>query len=325
MGLHDHLIDPELASAPGLTGLPELDAVTLAAARAALMEMYGQPGETIGSCREVWIPARAGTPDLRLMIYAPDDRTDVTRPAIYHVHGGGYVLGSAAMSDAVNRVRARDHDAVVVSVDYRISPESAFPDPVDDCYDGLLWLFAHAAELGVDARRIVVMGESAGGGLAAALCLVARDRGEVRPAGQFLIYPMIDHRTGSQDDPYRNPTTGIVGWSRHNNQFGWSAMRGVDEIAEERLSHFSPSLARDLSGLPPTFIATGALDLFFDESVDYATRLSRAGISIELHVYPGAPHGFDGMCPEAAVSKSFAHDRDRALAHALSRAGAAVP
>ncbi|MBV9824201.1 MAG: alpha/beta hydrolase [Alphaproteobacteria bacterium] len=273
----------------------------------------------MGERREIWIDRSAGKPRLKLLIYVPDAPVDQPRSAIYHIHGGGYVLGSALMSDTVNRLRAHDHNAVVASVDYGVSPESAFPEPVEDCYDGLTWLFNNAADLGVDPARIVVIGESAGGGLAAALCLLARDRSEVTPAAQFLIYPMLDYRTGSADDVYRNPTTGNVGWSRRNNQFGWKSLRGSSEIPQERVGHFSPSLVAELVELPPTFIATGALDLFLDECVNYAMRLSHAGVPIELHVYPGAPHGFDGMCPDAEISKSFEHDRDRALNRALRK------
>jgi triacylglycerol lipase len=259
------------------------------------------------------VPGPAGAPRVPIRLFTPRGEPRL-RPGILQIHGGGYILGSAEISDAENRVMAAGQDAVIVSVDYRLAPETPFPGPVEDCYAALCWLADNADELGVDPERIVVLGSSAGGGLAAATALVARDRGGPKLAGQYLIYPMIDHRTGGEQHRGANAHVGEFIWTRGLNRFGWDAMRGTEPIDPARIHHFSPALAEDLSGLPPTYIATGALDLFLEEDVDYAMRLAHAGIPTELHVYPGAIHAFD-MMSGSEVARCFAAD----LASALKR------
>jgi acetyl esterase len=226
------------------------------------------------------------------------------------------VIGSAEMSRASMPPVALTHDVVVVSVEYRLAPETAFPGPQEDCYSGFLWLVEHAGALGVDPNRITVMGESAGGGLAAALTQMVRDRGGQRLAGQVLIYPMLDHRTGGADCQWRNPSTGEFIWKPRNNQFGWESLRGPYLPNDARKGWFSPALAESLADLPPAYIAVGALDLFLDEDLDYARRLSAAGVPVEVHVYPGAIHGYD-MMSEAAVSKQAYGNLSAALAKML--------
>ena len=193
--------------------------------------------------------------------------------------------GSADMSDPNSRSYAVDMNCVVVSVDYRLAPETPFPGPVEDCYAALLWLHGAADELGIDPTRIMIAGESAGAGLVAGLCQLARDRGTVTPVFQYLAEPMLDHRSVDSDHPH----TGHFGWTRDHNRFGWNSMLGD---AETVLPYCSPAIAEDLSGLPPTYIHIGAIDLFLEESIDYARRLTRAGVSVELHVWPGAFHAF---------------------------------
>jgi acetyl esterase len=209
------------------------------------------------------------------------------------------------------------HDAVIVSVDYRLAPETPFPGPQEDCYAGLDWLIANAGSFGVDPDRIIVMGESAGGGLAAALAHMVRDRGEHRLAGQILVYPMLDHRTGGDQDPYKNPMTGEFVWTPTRNQFGWESLRGDYAVDDNRKGWFSPSRADELAGLPPAYIMVGSLDLFLDENLDYARRLAAAGVPAELHLYPGAIHGFN-MAADARISKQSARDLMDALAQMLS-------
>jgi acetyl esterase/lipase len=293
----------------------ELSAETLAEVRAQgpLLPVELPPGAEPGLAEA---PGRDGAPAVPLRIFAPPGEAK-PRPAILQIHGGGYVLGSAEMSDFGNHMLAGEQDAVVVAVDYRLAPETPFPGPVEDCYAALDWLAANAAALGVDPARIALFGQSAGGGLAAALALLARDRGGPKLAAQFLIYPMIDHRTGGDDDPRPNPMAGEFLWTRDLNRFGWSSLRGDGPIAAERIGHFSAALAGDLSGLPPAYIATGALDLFLEEDVDYALRLMRAGVPTDLHVYPGAFHAFDLMA-EAQVSKRFAADLASAFRQGLA-------
>jgi acetyl esterase len=310
-----HLIDPQVL--PILERFPtmELNRETLALIRAAPPPL--PPGVDPGDPPEVFnVPGRSGAPEVALRVFTPKGAAK-RRPAIYHVHGGGFVLGTAAMMDPGNSARAVEQDAVVVSVDYRLAPETAFPGAIEDCYTGLCWTAANADRLGIDPDRIVVLGESAGGGLAAALTLLARDRGGPKIAGQFLIYPMLDHRTGGENGAAPNPVTGEFIWTRPHNQFGWQSMRGSAVIEPARLGHFSPALAQDLSGLPPCFMATGSLDLFLDEDVEYALRLIRAGVPTEFHSYAGAIHGFD-MVLEAALSQRFAADLSAAIKRRLS-------
>ncbi|MBB3693563.1 alpha/beta hydrolase [Sphingomonas sp. BK580] len=251
---------------------------------------------------------------IRLLVYAPED-AGRPRPAILFLHASGFIAGRPESSARSNHALAVDHGAVVVAVEYGLAPESCFPGPLEDCYAALRWLTENAGRLRVDPSRIVVMGESAGGGLAAALAQLVRDRGELRLAGQILVYPMLDPRTGTEEAPHANPIAGEFVWTSRHNRFGWDAMRGTAEIAPARLGHLAPALAADVAGLPPTFIAVGALDLFVDEDAEYALRLARAGVSVELHIYPAAIHGFD--LTEAVATPQYRQDLDRALRRML--------
>jgi triacylglycerol lipase len=262
------------------------------------------------------VPGPPGAPDIELFCYRPKSSDPATPlPCILHIHGGGYVIGSAATMAPMHRALVAALGCALVSVEYRLAPETIFPGAVEDCYAALAWLNAQAAELGIDPARIGVMGESAGGGLAAALALLARDRGVYALAFQHLIYPMIDDRTCVVADP--NPTTGEFIWNPHNNGFGWAALLG-QAPGSTGVSHYAaPARATNLAGLPPTFISTGALDLFLDEDLDYARRLMRAAVPVELHVYPGSFHGFD-FDPAAQVAVQARRDSQDALAKALA-------
>lgn len=254
------------------------------------------------------------SPPLRVLCYRPTAVKGLL-PAVLHIHGGGYVLGSADMMDAANRALAVELQCAVFSVDYRLAPETPHPGPVEDCYAALKWLDGNAAALQVDASRIGVKGESAGGGLAAAVALLSRDRGEVRLAFQHLIYPMIDDRTGSSPDSHR--FVGEYVWTPSHNRFGWSCLLGTAPGGADVSPYAAAAHAEDLTDLPRTFISVGALDLFLEEDLDYARRLTRAGVPVELHLYPGAFHGFD-MAPQTArVAKAAARDSQDALRRAL--------
>jgi acetyl esterase len=308
-----HLIDPEIA--PLLDAMPtfELDHELLTMVRAG------------AESRFEFLDAPPIAPEIRV-IDGPDGPLEVYwydpapgtrhRAALYHIHGGGMVLGSAASMQHGPSGMAKALGIPVASIDYRLAPEHPFPAPQQDCLAGLAWLAAHAEELGVYPSRIGVIGESAGGGLAAAVVQMARDLGAPRVAAQFLTYPMLDHRTGGGDCPYRNNGTGEFVWSRKSNQFGWEALRGGYQLDDTRKGWFSPSRADDLADLPPSWIGTGALDLFLDEDLDYARRLASAGVPVELHVYPGAIHGFNIMA-EARVSKAFNRDLMAAIVKLL--------
>lgn len=310
-----HLVDPELAV--GLdVHLPEtLGAETLGRYRSMLFDMVAAiakpTSEALGRVQfeERRVAGQEGHADVRVLVYTPGERTSAALPAILHIHGGGFVSGNADMSDSNSRAYAVEMDCVVVSVDYRLAPETAFPGAIEDCYAALLWLHSSAAELGIDPDRILVAGESAGAGLAAALCLLARDRGPVRPCFQYLAEPMLDHRSVTSDHPH----AGHIGWTRDHNRFGWASLLG--EAGEAVSPYASPALAEDLSGLPPAFIHIGAIDLFLEESLEYARRLSRAGVGVELHVWPGAYHAFQAI--DAHVSREARRVARTAVKRAL--------
>ena len=309
-----HLVDPELHGALALIPTFSFTAETLAELRASpLPAAYRQDD---GS-RPIEIEEH-GTigPDgheVRIMLYRPLGGA-VVKPGYLQIHGGGYILGSPEGSDLRNRTLAIETDTVVAAVDYRLAPETPHPGPVEDCYAALKWLHGQAGLLGVDPARIAVGGESAGGGLAAALCLLARDRGEVPVAFQHLIYPMIDDRTAASADPH--PYTGQFVWTAASNAFGWRSLIGAEPGSPGISPYAAAARAEDLSGLPPTFIAVGALDLFLEEDLDYARRLSRAGVPVELHVYPGAYHAFIHMTG-TEVTRRFVRDELDAVRRAL--------
>lgn len=231
-------------------------------------------------------------------------------PALLWVHGGGYVLGSASQDDGDCRTLAHRLGIVVASVEYRLAPEHPFPTPLEDCYAALLWL---AAQPDVDPARIAIGGASAGGGLAAALTLLAKERGTepnaVSPVVQLLSYPMLDDRTAARTDIDQG---GLRMWNQSSNRIGWRAYLG------EAADHTVPPLAaparyKDLAGLPPTWIGVGTSDLFHDEDIAYAERLRDAGVPTTLHVVPGAYHAFDRIEPKAGVSRAFLEARLTAL------------
>lgn len=233
------------------------------------------------------------------------------RPALLWIHGGGFVFGTASQDDALCRYLAAKLGIVVAAVDYRLAPEHPFPTPLEDCYDALIWL---AGQDGVDAGRIAIGGASAGGGLAAALTLLAKERGEVKPVLQLLSYPMLDdrtaERTGLDERHFRL-------WNNKANRFGWAAYTGVDPGSVRVSGLAAPSRYEDLSGLPATWIGVGTLDLFYDEDVAYAGRLQDAGVDCELHIVEGAFHGFDSVSRSAGVSKTFRAGQIKALVSAL--------
>lgn len=231
--------------------------------------------------------------------------------ALLWIHGGGYVIGHPAQDDVLCRRFARELGVTVASVDYRLAPEHPYPDSLEDCYSALTWL---AALPSVDPARVAIGGASAGGGLAAALALMARDRREVPVAAQLLVYPMLDDRTCDRRD-LDNP--GIRLWNQTSNKFGWAAYLG-DADPDVAV----PARRDDLSGLPPAWIGVGTLDLFHDEDLAYAERLKAAGVPCEVEVVDGAFHGFDGIAPKAAVSQAFFNSQCAMLRQALTPAAA---
>jgi acetyl esterase/lipase len=251
--------------------------------------------------------------NVTVRVFRPAAPTTAPVAGVLFIHGGGFVIGSAAMGDALCRRISTELGVVAASVEYRLAPAHPFPTPLEDCYRGLSWL---AAQPDVDANRIAVMGESAGGNLAAAVTLLARDRGKITPAMQLLSYPMLDDRTCDRTDidPRR-----LRVWSPSSNRFGWRSYLGEAAGAVPPLA--APARYEDLSGLPPTWSGVGSHDLFHDEDVAYAARLTAAGVPTTLHVVPGAYHGFDLVETRSAVSRAYRREQRRALASTLGEGG----
>ena len=261
------------------------------------------------------VPGMRNAPPVPVVVIGA--RSDkARRPAVLHIHGGGMILGRVADTIVASQRLAAELDCVVVEVDYRLSPETPFPGPVDDCYAALAWLHANADALGVDPRRIAVMGESAGGGLAAMLAIAARDRGALPICYQVLIYPMLDDRTGSTRRV--PPFIGTIGWNEAGNRFGWSSFLGRPAGGVTAPYGAVPARIADLAGLPPTFIGVGAIDLFVDEDVAYAARLVKAGVPTQLLVTPGAYHGFDFIAPRSRAATEFTSTWKSALRAAFA-------
>ncbi|WP_433189954.1 alpha/beta hydrolase [Actinoallomurus sp. CA-150999] len=304
-------LDPEIAAVfaalpPGTFDFDEWTLETVAARRAeraALPAPVPPPTTTVFRDEQV-------DGAVRVRVYSPPDRLAPPRPCVYWIHGGGYISGSALTVDPRLNRWVETLDCVIVAVDYRLAPEHPYPAPLEDCFTGLTWTVAHADELGIDPARVVVAGSSAGAGLAAALTLLALDRGGPSPVHQVLMYPMLDDRQSTPS----SRMDGTVVWGRRATALGWRAYLGT--AVADVPAYAAPARAVDLAGLPPAFVAVGGADLFRDESVAYAARLLAAGVPTELHVYPGAPHGFDVIVPAAEVSRRC----DAELLGALRRA-----
>ena len=311
-------IDPELA--PSLEMIPadgSFDFDDLPAARemsnVLFAEMVAQMPTVEGvDTRDITMPGPDGAPDVTARLYVPENITG-SRPGVLWIHGGGYILGDLELDDHNISQMSVSTGTIIVSTNYRLAPEDPFPAPVEDCYAALKWMVQNAESLGIDKSRIAIGGGSAGGGMAAGLAIMTRDRKEIDIAYQILIYPMIDDRNITPSShAIKDPRT----WDREKNIFAWKAYLG-DSAEDSNVSPYAAAArAKDLSGLPSAFIAVGELDLFLDEDIEYAQRLLQAGVSTELHVYPGATHGFDSILT-AAVSKRFIRERDAAIKKAL--------
>ncbi|MBL8361536.1 MAG: alpha/beta hydrolase fold domain-containing protein [Rubrivivax sp.] len=309
---------PELAAVVAGLPTPPTTPAELATTRerlAALVRLRQAeaPASPTIELSERHAPGMPGDPDVRVLVYRPRGTT-APCPALLWIHGGGYVAGTPEFDDAQVRRIVEAVGCVVVSVDYRLAPEHPHPAPLHDCHAALQWLQAQADDLGVDRGRLAVAGQSAGGGLCAALALLVRDRGEIRLCLQAPLQAMLDDRTGSGD----GPLPAADGWvlTAASNRYKWQALLGHPPGRAGAAPYAVPARAATLAGLPPTFLSIGALDLFTEENVAYAQRLVADGVATELHVWPGACHAFDLLAPQHAVSKAS----EQAFHDALRRA-----
>ncbi|GHC94679.1 alpha/beta hydrolase [Novosphingobium pokkalii] len=264
------------------------------------------------------VPVGPGIPDVTVYVINAGKRPGGgPRPAILHTHGGGFVAGTAKAERGYLQDFAHALDCVIVTVEYTLAPEARFTRSLDETYASLRWLHDQAEALGVDRARLAVMGESAGGGHAALLAIRARDRGEVPLVLQALTYPMLDDRTGSTVTP--PPGVGHLGWDTQANRFGWASFLGAEPGSRQVPAAGVPARCARLGGLAPAFIAVGGIDLFVDEDITYARRLTDAGVPTELLVVPGAYHGFDRVVPDAAPSRHLIESRLAALRRAFAQ------
>lgn len=301
----DKLLDPEIAEA--LKALPRTGPFTFEQVPRLREERLAQLATVKLSDKverkDYSVPGRNGAPGVTVRVHRPVG-VEGDLPCIYWMHGGGYVFGSYLQGDLLFDNWCQKLQCVGVAVEYRLAPETAYPGPLDDCYAGLAWTYEHAQELGIDRARLGIAGGSAGGGLAAGLTLLARDRGEIPLKFQLLIYPMIDDRMTSVSSSWEVPI-----WPPLSNERGWSAYLG-DLKGGDVPAYAAASRATDVSGLPPAMIPVGALDGFLDEDVEYAMRLTHAGVPTELRVYPGGPHGFDALLPGTALARRARADME---------------
>jgi acetyl esterase/lipase len=316
----EHNVDPELRaplemmldswpglSAEGLQGLrDELTAISqsMPASRPASVDV-----------EDLLVPG-AEESELRLRIYRPSTVHNPL-PVLYWMHGGGMVIGSVELDDALLADAVERYGFAAVSVEYRLAPEYPDPIPIEDCYAGLSWVASHGDTLQLDPRRIAVGGASAGGGLAAGLALLTRDRSGPDIAFQLLLEPMLDDRNATPSSTQYDRTTL---WDRNDNQWGWNALLGERTGTDQVSPYAAPARATQLRGLPATFIDVGEVETFRDECVDYAVRLASAGVPTEFHLYAGAFHGFDLIAPDAWTSRRAWYLRWSALTRALEGA-----
>ena len=306
------LVDPELRDALALWPSLPLTADALTQRRADLLkglDAVPVPDLPDIAAAEIRVPSAFGAEPIRVLTYRPAN-SGGPLPTIVHIHGGGFVMGAPEMKDVENRLLASELKCAIYSVDHRLAPEAPHPAPLEDIHSVFVWLHANAGELGLDPARIGIKGESGGGGFAAAAALYARDHSGPKFAFQHLIYPMIDDRTAVRQDLH--PHVGEFIWTQAHNHFGWRSLLGKEPGSAGVSPYAAASRAADVSGLPPTYISVGGLDLFLEENLNYADRLSRAGVPVEFHMYPRAYHGFY-RAANARVTMQAEHDTREAL------------
>ena len=314
-------IDPELLPATvHFHKFPPLNTQALAATREISARMIATKKAQVPVAEgvefeDLTVPGPPGGPEVPVRIYTPEAR-EAELPALLWCHHGGFVMGGLDSDHHATAEMAKAANCMVVSVDYRMAPEHPYPAPLEDCYAALKWLHGEAEHLGVDQARIAIGGLSAGGGaLAAGLTLLARDRGKVPITFQLLLSPMLDDSNILQAG---KSVVDTLVWKRSYNLFSWTSYLNREPGGDGIDYYAAAARAKDLTGLPPTFISVGDIDLFAQENLTYAGRLITANVPVEMHVYSGAYHGFESQVLEAEVSKRSVANRDRALRRALT-------
>jgi acetyl esterase len=301
------LLDPELMSYLDRP-FDDLRALSLPIARELANDTLRALGGPIAQVpRVAMVAGLKSDPDVEVRIHSPIGTNPVS--AILHIHGGGMVKGSAFAFDARICVIAQKLNSVVVSVEYRLAPETPFPGPLHDCVAAWNWMVEQAEEWGLDHSKCIITGDSSGGGLAAATSILLRDTNGIMPAGQVLVFPMLDHLTGLDDEE----TDKRLGWNSGNNQFGWRALLGEQAIpVGMQLGHYAPAHAQSFTCLPPTWIGVGTMDLFLQENITFAENIRKAGGDVTLCIYKGAPHAFQSI--PSQVTTQFNADYAAAFA-----------
>ncbi|NLN07639.1 MAG: alpha/beta hydrolase [Firmicutes bacterium] len=302
---------PDLQEA--VSTLPELDIFSdLNRTREITRKMFAElPRGAEPPAAVETVPAGEGRSAVTVHISRPPKQAGPL-PGVLHIHGGGYVLGFAAMDDPLCQRIAREVNCVVVSVDYRLAPEHPYPAALEDCYAALEWMAANAAGLGIDPERLAVTGASAGGGLTVATALLARDR--KGPVLKFMapLCPMLDN---TNTTPSSMKFWTVASGTGNLTKKTWQLYLGA---AKDPVPPYAvPAKAEDLSGLPATFTFVGGLDLFRDETINFVAGLARAKVPVEFHLYPGCFHGFENLLPNCGISKKADSDYLSALRQAL--------
>jgi acetyl esterase/lipase len=311
--------DAELA--PALDGLPgyftTLEPGSIGEFRAATARPPAVEDVIAGHPVEVVDHVIAGHDggEIVVSVFRRTDRENDAAPGVYFLHGGGMVGGSRWAVAPMLVEWVLEYDAVAAAMEYRLAPEFPDPIPVEDCYAGLLWFVGRAEELGFDPRRVLIGGQSAGGGLAAGSTLIARDRGGPMPAAMLLMWPMLDDRNETMS---AHQIDGVGIWDRTSNETGWTALLGDRRGTADVSGYAAPARASDLSGLPPAYIEAGSAEVFRDEAVAFASGIWAAGGSAELHIWAGGFHGFPGIVPTAALSHAAVQTREAWVRRRLS-------
>ncbi len=284
---YDSELEAAIAVLPSISDLSTAEKIQEIRNMRADLFNVGPPDRDDVEKEDRYVPGPEAAPQVPVRIYRPVSDTREARPAVFEIHGGGFVMGSIEMMDPWCQRVAAEADAIVVSVEYRLAPEDPFPAGLEDCYAALLWTAKNASALGIDPARIAIAGQSAGGGLAAATALMTRDRGGPELCFQLLEIPELDDRL---DTPSMRQFDDTPLWNRPNAVWSWRHYLGADHEGE--VSHYAaPARAKDLSALPPAYLSTMEFDPLRDEGILYAQRMLQAGVSVELHSFPGTFHG----------------------------------